>query len=135
MCGSQPEATAALLELAALLPTRDQQLALQLHASQPTSAGLRPLTGSGEGDLMARGQRADPSEGMSLSSGAAATGGGGAAQQAAIAAPADLEAAADSSVAAQTGATEQRTSAETNDAVDRMLDDTWTASHDSRCCG
>ena len=130
MCGSQPEATAALLELAALLPTSDQQLALQ-QASQPTSAGVRSSTGPGSGQLMARGQRADPSERMSISS-TTATGAGDAARQAAVAAPADLEAAADSSLAAQINAPDPRAGGATKDAVDRMLDDSWMASRDSR---
>ena len=132
MCGSQPEATAALLELAALLPTCDQQLALQ-QASQPTAPRLRQSADSTSDQFMARGQASDPSEGTPLSStAAAATGGGDAAQQAEVVAPVDLEAAADSSIAAQTLAAAPRVGRAANDAVDRMLDDSWMASRDSR---
>ena len=134
VCGSQPEATAALLEVAALLPTRDQQLALQQHASQPTSTRLRPSTGPNDRQPMARGQRTDPSEG-SLGFSAPAVAGEGecnAARQAAVEAPADLEAAADSSVRAQSSAADPRISRSANVVVERMLDDSWMASHDSR---
>ncbi len=140
VCGSQPEATAVLLDLAALLPSREQQLALQLASQGATASapqsGSQPVGGSAA--AAARGVAAAPA-GEMASQGAGSTapaGASDAAEQAPVVAAAsagNLEAAADSSVRATAGAVDLGAGKAAVPAVGDMLDSSWTASHDSRC--
>ena len=141
VCGSQPEATAVLLDLAALLPSREQQLALQL-ASQGAVSSAPQTDSQPAGDSVAAAARGVPGAtpaGEMSAPGAGATApaeASGAAEQAPVLAASeaeDLEAAADSSVRAAGGAADLGGSKAAAPAVEEMLDSSWTASHDSRC--
>ena len=132
VCGSQPEATAALLDLAALLPTREQQLALQLASQGPPQPRQPASPPGGIAAPMARGQAADPVTVPAQTSATAPVTDSAAAGQAPVAASADYEADADSSVRATAGAVDIGASRAAPPAVDEMLDSSWMASHDSR---
>ncbi len=140
ICGSQPEATAVLLDLAALLPSREQQLALQL-ACQGAAVSAPQTDSQPAGNSVAgimRSVAAAPA-GEMASQGAGATApaeASGAAEQTPVVAASDaddLEAAADSSVRATAGAVDLGAGKAAVPAVEDMLDSSWTASHDSRC--
>ena len=142
VCGSQPEATAVLLDLAALLPTREQQLALQLASQGAATPAPRSGSRSAGGSVadVARGVAGYAADMTALQGGNDATAPASpsdAAGQAPIVATAsggDLEAAADSSVPATAGASSDpgAGNAGLSPGVDDMLDSSWTASHDSR---
>ena len=133
VCGSRLEATAALLDLAALLPTREQQVALQL-ASQG-AASPRPASESRlAADAMPRTEVAKAGGNAAQPGGATAPAGRRiASEQAPVAASADLEAAADSSLRKSAGTSAPGDRETALPAVDEMMDSSWMASFDSRC--